>query len=106
MPPNIDEHQERYGILRRELDLLKAELHNARRNQPGHKELARITAEIESTEAALETVEWQLEKLGTTPSDKHYWTNATQDEMAKLKTYWDETIKVEAVPLDSTGVEF
>jgi len=103
---NIDEHQERYGILRRELDLLKAELHNARRNQVGHKELARIIAEIESTESAIEAIEWQLEKLGTTPSDKHYWTNATQDDMAKLNAYWDETIKVEAIPLNSIGVEF
>jgi len=106
MPSHAEDHQERYGILRRELDLLKADLRNVHRIQAGHKELARITTEIESTEAALLAVEWQLEKLGVPPSDKHYWTNATQDEMAKLATYWDETFKVEALPLNSIGVVF
>lgn len=106
MLSHTEDNQERYGILKRELDLLKADLHFARRSQVGHKELARITAELENTEAALESVEWQLEKMGITPSDKDYWTNATQDERAKLNAYWEETMKVEAIPLSSLGVEF
>jgi len=106
MQSHTEDNQEHYGILKRELDLLKADLHIARKSQVGHKELARITAELESTEAAIESAEWQLEKLGVKPSEKHYWTNATKDEMAKLNSYWEETIKIEAIPLSSIGVEF
>lgn len=105
MTHNIEEHLERYGGLKRELDLLKAELHEASSNQVGYKELARITTEIENVETSLESIEWHLEKIGLHPSDKHYLTNATNEELVKLAEYWEKTRKVEAVSLSEFNIE-
>ena len=103
-PAQIEELQRRYARLKTEQKLNRVDIYDAEHGG-GYDALSQAMAEKEDIDAALEAVEWYLHEEGVTPLEDVPFSNCeTQQEVEKLRRYYDIFVRCDLWPLPVLGV--